>query len=82
MRIDKFLQVSRIIKRRAIAKEAIVNNRVFINEKQAKPSSNIQINDIVTIEYNEFSLKILVKSINGKTNKDKAEDMFEIICKE
>ena len=57
MRIDKFLKVSRLIKRRTVAKEACDQGRVFINDKQAKAGSEIEIGDIVTIKFGNGEIK-------------------------
>ena len=81
MRIDKFLQVSRIIKRRAIAKEVVEKQRVSINGKVAKPSSLINIDDNIKIEFGDTTLEIRVLSISDKVKKDQIEEVYEIIRK-
>jgi ribosomal 50S subunit-recycling heat shock protein len=82
MRIDKFLQVSRIIKRRSVAKEMIVNDRVMINNKIAKPASEIKIDDEIRLEFGRTNLIVKVKKIEEKVNKDNANELFDIILKE
>lgn len=75
MRIDKFLKVSRVIKRRVIAKEATEKGRILINSHTAKPGSKVSVGDIVTIKFASKTLEIEVKSISEK----KHEDMFSIL---
>lgn len=82
MRLDKYLQVSRIIKRRAIAKEIVEKKRVKINDVIAKPSSQVSVGDLLNIKFGDITLLIEVKSIDDKTKKDQANEMYEIIKKE
>jgi len=79
MRLDKFLKISRIIKRRTIAKEASQSDKVLINSKVAKPSTLVSIGD--TIEVNYFKKKVIIKvtSLSTSTKKEDAKDMYEII---
>lgn len=79
MRIDKYLKVSRIIKRRTLAHEASSNELVFINDKKAKPSSSVKVGDIIKINYSSKILVVKVKSIQSSTKKDDALEMYEII---
>ena len=66
MRIDKFLKVSRIIKRRTIANEAADNGRISVNEKVVKPSYDIKINDIVEIKFGDQTSKFKITAIPTK----------------
>ena len=66
MRIDKFLKVSRIIKRRTIANEAADNGRISVNGKVVKPSYDIKINDIVEIKFGDQTSKFKVTAIPTK----------------
>ncbi len=79
MRLDKYLKVSRIIKRRTIAKEIVDKGRVLINEKPAKASSLVKIGDILTIKSNTKCAKYLVKNIFEYATEEKAKLMFEIL---
>lgn len=79
MRIDKFLKVSRIIKRRTVAKDASDAGVVMINGKEAKPSSKVKEGDILEITFGERKLKIKVLNIKDSTKKEDAADMYEII---
>ena len=78
MRIDKYLQVSRIIKRRSIAKEIIEKKRIYINGNVAKPSSNVKIDDLILIKFNDFDLEVRVLIIDDKVSKSEAINMYEI----
>lgn len=79
MRLDKFLQVSRIIKRRAIAKEIIEKERVKVNGKVGKPGLKIKIGDQLVLIFGDSTLTINVLSIDEKTKKNDADGMYEII---
>ncbi len=79
MRLDKFLKTSRIFKRRTIAKEIALHDKVLINTRLAKPSSEVKINDIITISYKDKSLTLKVLDISQHASKDEATGMYEII---
>ena len=76
MRIDKFLKVSRIIKRRTVAKDASDAGVVVINGKEAKPSTNVKEGDILEITFGEKKLKIKVLNIKDSTKKEDAGEMY------
>ncbi len=63
MRLDKYLKVSRLIKRRTVAKEAITNNHVYVNDKIGKPSYKVKIGDIIVIKFAVKSIKVKVTSL-------------------
>lgn len=79
MRIDKFLKNSRLIKRRTIAKEACEQGRIFINDKVAKPGSEVEIGDIIKVQFGNSETKARVKNLSEHTSKEVAETMYEII---
>lgn len=79
MRLDKYLKVSRLIKRRTIAKEVAEAERILVNNNPAKPSKDIKVNDIITIEFGTKVVNIKVLSIDEKTKKDSASSMYELI---
>ncbi|KAF0336701.1 RNA-binding S4 domain-containing protein [Pediococcus acidilactici] len=79
MRLDKFLKVSRIIKRRALAKEVADQGRILINDKVAKSSSNVVPNDQVEIRFGNKTLVIRVEQLLDTTKKDDGERMYTII---
>lgn len=78
MRIDKFLKVSRIIKRRSVAKEIADKGRIFINGRAAKSSTEVKPNDEVVIKFGNKTLTVLVKQLLDTTKKGDAEQMYEI----
>lgn len=79
MRLDKYLKVSRIIKRRTVANEAASSERILVNNNIAKPSKDIKIGDIITIEY--FKRKLVVKVLDVRENvkAQDADKMYEVI---
>lgn len=79
MRLDKYLKVSRIIKRRSVAKEVIDNGFVFINEKKAKASSEIKIGDTISLLYRDEKKKYIVKNIFEFATEEKVKSMYEEI---
>ena len=79
MRLDKYLKVSHIIKRRTIAKDAADNEKIYVNAKCAKPSTPISIGDIIEIKYANKVLKIKVLSTNEYTSKADSSSMYEVI---
>ncbi len=79
MRLDKYLKVARISKRRAIGKELADNQRVLINGRIAKPSSEVKENDILTIYFGQKELTIRVLMLAKQVSKQQANLMFEVI---
>ena len=79
MRLDKFLKVSRIIKRRTVAANAASSERGLVNNNIAKPSKDIKVGDIITIEY--FKRKLVVKVLEVKENvkAQDADKMYEVL---
>ncbi len=82
MRIDKYLKVSRIIKRRQVAKELADNDRIFINDKLAKASSEIKIGDEILIVFGNKKITVKVLDLKEQVNKENANLLFEIIKEE
>lgn len=79
MRIDKFLKVSRLLKRRAIAQEACDGGRVSVNGRVVKPSCRIKEGDVVELGFNSGTVKFKVLMIKETVRKEQAEQMYEII---
>ena len=79
MRLDKFLKVSRLIKRRTVANEACVAGRVTINGKPAKASTNVKVGDVIEIAFGTKNVKVRVLDIQDTTKKDEAKDLFEYV---
>ncbi len=80
MRIDKFLKVSRILKRRTVAQEACGEEKVLINGKPAKPSANVKIGDVIEVLYAAGSLKVRVLNVKETVKKDEAASLYEVIA--
>ena len=79
MRIDKYLKVSRLIKRRTIAAEACEQGRITVNGKVAKPGTDVKIGDTIYIEFGDNTLKVEVMSLSEHVLKADAADMYKII---
>ena len=79
MRLDKYLKVSRLIQRRTVANEACDNGRVFINDKQAKASTEVKVGDIITISFGNKDVKVEVTDISETVKKDEAKDLFKYL---
>ena len=79
MRLDKYLKISRLIKRRTVANEACDAGRVMINDKVAKASADVNIGDVIESAFGQKSVKIRVLDIQDTTKKNEAKDLFEYI---
>ena len=79
MRLDKFLKVSRLIKRRTVANEACDAGRVMVNGKPAKASTNVKVGAKIAIQYGQKSVIVRVTDIQDTTKKEQAKDLFEYI---
>lgn len=79
MRLDKYLKVSRLIKRRTVANEACDNGRVMINDKVAKASTDVKVGDIISISFGNKDVKVEVTDVQETVKKDEAKDLFKYI---
>lgn len=79
MRLDKYLKVSRIIKRRTVAKEMADNGRVLVNGKQAKSATQLEEGDLITILFGNREITVKVKALLDSTKKQDAQEMFDIV---
>ena len=79
MRLDKYLKVSRLIKRRTVANEAADAGRVLLNGKEAKPSASVKVGDIIEIGFGNKTVKVEVLAIADTTKKEEAKDLFRYI---
>lgn len=79
MRLDKFLKVSRLIKRRTVANESCDAGRVMVNGKPAKASVNVKVGDIIEIMFGTRAVKVEVLDIQETTRKDEARELFRYI---
>ena len=79
MRLDKFLKVSRIIKRRTIANEACDGGKISVNGKIAKASLNLNIGDVIEIRFKNQTMKVKVLSLTESIRKEDSSSMYQII---
>jgi len=82
MRLDKFLKVSRLIKRRTLAKEVADQGRIMINGVTAKASSNVKIGDELTIQFGQKLVTVKVTDLQETTRKENAASLYEVIREE
>lgn len=79
MRLDKFLKVSRVIKRRSVANEACDNAHVTVNGRPAKASYDVKVGDILEITFGERTLKIRVADVQEHVGKANATELYEVV---
>ena len=79
MRLDKYLKVSRIIKRRTVAKEACEKGLVEINGKLAKSSSEVKVGDVLRITFGERVVEYRITNIKDHVLKDEAKELYELV---
>lgn len=79
MRIDKYLKVSRLIKRRTLAQQACAGGKIMINDKVAKSSTDVKVGDIIAIDIRGYHKKVKVLEIKDTTIKAEAESMYETL---
>ena len=79
MRIDKFLKVSRIIKRRTLANEACSKEKVTINGRTPKPGSEVNVGDLVEIRFGENTTRFKVLKVTEHVRKEESVDMYELL---
>ena len=77
MRLDKFLKVSRLIKRRTVANEACDAGRGLVNDKVAKASTSVKVGDVIEIMFGMKSVKVEVLNISETVKKDEAKEMYK-----
>ncbi len=79
MRLDKYLKVSRLIKRRTVAQEAASAERVSVNGRAVKPAYQVKIGDEIGIRFGNSELKVKVLSVKEAVKKEEATEMYEVI---
>ena len=79
MRLDKFLKVSRLIKRRTVANEACDAGRVLVNGKSAKASLNVKEGDVIEIEFGTRTVKVEVLDVKETVKKEEVENLYRYI---
>jgi len=82
MRVDKFLKVSRLIKRRTVAKDVSDQGRVLVNGREAKPSSSVKEGDEITIQFGQKLVTVRVERTAETTKKDEAAQLYTVIKEE
>lgn len=79
MRLDKYLKLTRLIKRREVAKVLITEGSILVNNKIIKPSHSVEIGDVIKLKLGEKIIKIKVKDIKEVVNKKSAPNLYDII---
>ncbi len=79
MRLDKYLKVSRLIKRRTVANEACDAGRVLVNDKPAKASVNVKAGDIIEIQFGTRSVRVEVLDVKETVRKEEADSLFRYL---
>ena len=82
MRLDKYLKVSRIIKRRTVANEACDSGRVMLNDKVARASADVKVGDVIEIAFGNKTVKVRITSVQETIRKEDAKEMFEYLYEE
>lgn len=79
MRLDKYLKVSRIIKRRTVANEACDAGRVLINGKVSKAGTEVKIGDVIEVQFGTSPVRVRVKDLSENPRKEVAQEMYEVL---
>ncbi|GAA3411742.1 RNA-binding S4 domain-containing protein [Paenibacillus hodogayensis] len=79
MRLDKFLKVSRLIKRRTVAKDVSDQGRIWINGREAKASSTVKVGDELVIRFGQKSVTVRIERIAETTRKEEAGEMYTVL---
>ena len=79
MRLDKYLKVSRLIKRRTVANDACDSERISVNGKAAKASYNVKLGDLITVAFGSKSVTVKVLDIRETTKKSESVGMYEVV---
>lgn len=79
MRLDKYLKVSRLIKRRTVANEACDAGRVTVNDRPVKASYDVKVGDVIEIRFGEKTVRVAVMDIQDTTKKENAADMYRYV---
>jgi ribosomal 50S subunit-recycling heat shock protein len=79
MRIDKYLKNARLIKRRTIAKEACEHGKILINGRQAKPGTEVAVNDVVEMNLGNKSIRVKITALEDHVTKESSKDLYEVI---
>lgn len=82
MRIDKYLKVSRLIKRRTLAKDVTENERILVNGRVVKPSYQVKIGDLISIIFGTKTITVKVSSLEASTKKADSSNLYEFVSEE
>ncbi len=79
MRLDKYLKVARILKRRTVSKELAANQRVTINGKIAKPATEVKVGDVIEVTFGRRVIKIRVNEVKDNVRKNDADLLYQVL---
>ena len=79
MRLDKFLKVSRLIKRRTLAKEVAESQRIELNGRIVKPAADVKVGDVITLHFGSRTLTVEVLSLTAAPKKEDAAEMYKVL---
>ncbi|PFA63708.1 hypothetical protein CN378_17055 [Bacillus sp. AFS015802] len=82
MRLDKFLKVSRLIKRRTLAKEIADQGRITVNGQQAKASSNVKVGDELSVRFGQRIMRVKIERLLETTKKEEASGLYSVLSEE
>ncbi len=82
MRLDKFLKVSRLIKRRTVAKDISEQGRVWINGRETKPSTTVKVGDVLKIQFGQKLVSVRVEKLQESTRKEEASSLYTLLQEE
>jgi ribosomal 50S subunit-recycling heat shock protein len=82
MRLDKYLKVSRLIKRRTLAKEIADQGRILVNGTQAKASSNVKVGDELSVRFGQKVMRVKIERLLDTTKKEEASSLYSVISEE
>ncbi|WEK54284.1 MAG: RNA-binding S4 domain-containing protein [Candidatus Cohnella colombiensis] len=82
MRLDKFLKVSRLIKRRTVAKDVSDQGRVLLNGKEAKPSTDVKVGDTLEIQFGQRTLTVQIERLSESNRKEEVAGMYTVLKEE
>ncbi|SCC36478.1 Ribosomal 50S subunit-recycling heat shock protein, contains S4 domain [[Bacillus] enclensis] len=82
MRLDKYLKVSRLIKRRTLAKEIADQGRILVNGTQAKASSNVKVGDELSVRFGQKVMRVKIERLLDTTKKEEASSLYSVLSEE
>lgn len=79
MRLDKYLKNSRLIKRRTVAKEACDSGKITVNDKVAKPGTEVKVGDVIKMTFGEKEMRVQVMELKEHVTKENSKDLYKIL---